>query len=318
MTAILLVNLGSPASPALRDVRAYLRQFLSDRRVIQLSPWLWQPLLHLSVLRRRPKKTAAAYRRIWTEAGSPLITISQAQRAALGRLFPHHRVALAMRYGEPSIASQLAELLAAGVRRLLLVPMYPQFSYTTTGTVQDELDRCLRAQKAELDVHCINHWHDRDTYIEALRLSVNRYCAEQGKPDKLLLSFHGLPQSYVARGDPYQRQCERTTELLQAALPHLDIQLVYQSRFGREPWLQPYADESIAALGRRGCGHLAVMCPGFTADCLETLEEMAMENRQHFLDNGGGRYGYIPALNAEAAHIALLSELIREHLWHNQ
>lgn len=318
MTAILLVNLGSPASPSVQDVRAYLREFLSDRRVIQLSPWLWQPLLRLFVLRRRPQRTAAAYRRIWTADGSPLINISQAQRAALGRLFPHLPVALAMRYGEPSIKSQLAELLAAGVRRILLVPMYPQFSYTTTGTVQDELARCLKEQGAAVEVRCINDWHDRETYIGALRLSVKRYCDAHSRPERLLLSFHGLPQSYVAKGDPYQRQCENTARLLQSALPDLPIQLVYQSRFGREPWLQPYADETIAELGRQGCRHLAVMCPGFSADCLETLEEMAVENRQLFLENGGGRYGYIPALNAEADHIALLSELIGEHLWHNQ
>lgn len=314
-TALLIVNLGSPAAPTAAALRPYLKEFLSDRRVIDLPRWWWQPLLHLWVLNTRPRRSARAYGRIWGPDGSPLLSITAAQSTALGERFPELTVAYAMRYGQPTLASRLRELRAAGVQRILIVPMYPQYSDTTTATIVDAVGAALAGLHGLPEIRYVPAWYEHPLYIAALRQSVENYVARHGRPEKILLSYHGIPRRYAERGDPYPQQCERTTALLRAALPELELQTVYQSRFGREEWLRPYADETIAALGRAGCTHLAVLCPGFAADCLETLEEMAEENRERFQSAGGGRYGYIPALNSDAPHLELLSSLIREQLW---
>ena len=318
--AVLLINLGSPAAPTKKALRPYLNEFLSDRRVIDLPRWQWLPILHGIVLNTRPKRSAHAYRQIWQEDGAPLIAITARQTVALrstlaARGLGHIHVANAMRYGQPSIKSALRDLVARGIEKLLVVPMYPQYSDATTASVFDGVAQALANQRGIPELRLVRDWHTHPRYIAALADSIRRHTLAHGATEQLLFSFHGLPARYSREGDPYQRQCEATVAAVAAALqlPAERYRLVYQSRFGSEPWLQPYADETIRALAQDGYQNIRIICPGFTADCLETLEEMAMTNRALFLQHGGTHYDYIPALNDDPAHIELLADLVAQH-----
>lgn len=321
-TAVLMVNLGSPASPTPKDVRVFLREFLSDTRVVELPKWLWFFILNGIVLLVRPKKSAKAYKKIWLEGkGSPLTYYSEqlAKRVqeAVSLIFEEPvNVKLAMRYGEPSIQSILSEWQEVGVERVLVLPLYPQYSATTTATVVDEVGRVLRAQRNQLEVRFIKDYYDETAYIQAMAQTIRMHWQEHGKGQKLLFSFHGLPKRCVEKGDPYQEQCKITAQRLASALD-LDEsawQLSFQSRFGAETWLQPYTTDALDELAEQSINQLDVYCPGFAVDCLETLEEIAIEAKYDYLDSGGAGFEYIPALNDTDAHVRLMTELIAKHM----
>ncbi|MCK5325415.1 MAG: ferrochelatase [Woeseiaceae bacterium] len=317
---VLLVNLGTPDQPTPGAVRRYLREFLSDPRVVELPRALWLLALYGVVLPFRPLRSAHAYQKIWTDQGSPLLRISEdiasALQEKLSQRFagPVH-AALGMSYGSPSIPTALDRLYAEGAKRIVVLPLYPQYSSTTTGSVFDATTAMLSKRRWVPELRFINHYHDSPGYIAALAASVTDHWEQHGRGDKLLLSFHGIPKQTLINGDPYHCQCLKTARLLANSL-QLDDEdwlLAFQSRLGRGEWLRPYADETIAELGRNGLGHLDVLCPGFAADCLETLEETAMQNRDIFHESGGGDLRYIPALNARDDHVAFLARLIEKH-----
>ena len=318
---MLLANLGTPDSPSPRDVRRYLKQFLSDPRVVELARPLWWLVLNLVILNTRPRRSARAYAKVWTAEGSPLLVISRRQCAALQQALDARpgapiRVELAMCYGNPSIATGLAQLRDAGVRRVLVLPLYPQYSATSSAAIIDAVMQELRHWRAVPELRFINEYHDHPAYIAALGDSVRAFQTEHGVPDKLLMSFHGIPQEYADKGDPYPCQCELTAELLakHLGLEPVQWQFSYQSRLGPKDWLKPYTDRTLESLGRQGVKNVQVVCPGFSADCLETLEEIAMENRDVFLEAGGGDYRYIPCLNDQPAHIDFMVQLLERHL----
>lgn len=320
---ILLVNLGTPDSPGKQDVRRYLKEFLWDPRVVEVPRLIWWFALNGLLLNTRPRKTARAYAKIWTEAGSPLLLISQQQQQALqetlSKTLPASarvRVELAMRYGSPSISAALNRLRSAGMRRLLVLPLYPQYSATTTASIFDAIAEEFRDWRWIPECRFINQYHDHPGYISALANSVRRFQAEHGKTDKLLMSFHGIPQEYVDKGDPYYCECLKSGRLLAEALKLGDDQweISFQSRLGPKQWLQPYTSETLERLGQSGTKSVQVICPGFSVDCLETLEEIAIENRDVFLAAGGENYQYIPCLNDDDDHIQMMSNLIAKHL----
>jgi ferrochelatase len=318
---VLLANLGTPDSPSPRDVRRYLKQFLWDRRVVELPRPLWWAVLNLIILNTRPRRSARAYAKVWTDEGSPLLVISRRQHAALQqaletRLDVPVRVALAMCYGNPSIAAGLAELREAGVRRVLVLPLYPQYSATSGAAIFDAVTQELQRWRAVPELRFIADYYDHPGYIAALAESVREYQAEHGTPDKLLMSFHGIPQEYADKGDPYPCQCEVTAERLarELGLEQVQWQFSFQSRLGPKDWLKPYTDQTLEMLGKQGVRSVQVICPGFSADCLETLEEIAMENRDVFLEAGGVDYRYIPCLNDRPGHIDFLAQLVERHL----
>jgi ferrochelatase len=314
-TGVLLVNLGTPDAPTARALRPYLSEFLSDRRVIDYPRWRWWPILQV-ILAIRPRRSAHAYACIWTQAGSPLRVLSESLANMLqAELAGQARVALAMRYGAPSVTEKIAELQAAGVRRLLLLPLYPQYSATSTGSVIDALADTLKALRCPPELRLINDYHDDAAHIEALAHRIERWWEANGRGDKLLLSFHGIPERYVRLGDPYLAQCQATAARLRQrlGLDETRVLLSFQSRVGREPWLQPYTDATVRRLAGEGVQRLDVACPGFAVDCLETLEEIAMQNRDFFLGAGGQQLRYIPALNDSPEQVASLAALIRRH-----
>jgi ferrochelatase len=318
--AVLLVNLGTPDAPTPAAVRRYLAEFLSDPRVIDTPRWLWWPILHGVILRVRPRRSAHAYASIWTEQGSPLRVYSQSladrlDRALRAETADRVRVVLAMRYGQPSIAGTLERLRAEGLRRLLVLPLYPQYSGTSTGTAIDAVAAALQHMSPSLDLRYINDYHDDNGYISALAETVENFWNSHGRAPKLLLSFHGIPNRYVRNGDPYFVQCLATAQRLRTRL-HIseeDLVVAFQSRVGREPWLKPYTDEVLAQMPAQGIGHVQVLCPGFAVDCLETLEEIALRDRDLFIASGGERLDYIPALNDGPEHLAVLLALIRRY-----
>ncbi len=316
-TAVLLVNLGTPVAPTAGALRPYLAEFLSDRRVIDLPRWQWWPILHGVILRLRPRRSAHAYGRIWDAQGSPLRWRSEAlARALQAELGAEVRVALAMRYGEPAVASTIAQLAREGVRRLLVLPLYPQYSATSTGSVIDAVADAMKALRWPPELRFVNDYHDDPGHVEALAASIERWWAEHGRGDKLLLSFHGIPERYVRLGDPYAEQCRATARLLRERLRLDESQLLlsFQSRVGRESWLSPYTDATVRRLAGEGVKRLDVACPGFAVDCLETLEEIAMQNRDFFAADGGESLRYIPALNDGAEQVHSLAALLRRHL----
>ncbi len=316
-TGVLLTNLGTPDSPETADVRRYLKQFLSDPRVVEMPRIPWWLLLNGVILRLRPRRSARLYRKIWTPAGSPLLTLSQAQRQALEqrlRELSGHPVpvALGMRYGNPSLGAGLERLRKAGARNIVVLPLYPQFSATTTASTFDALARVFAQWRWLPTLRFISDYHDDPAYIDALAESVRRFRARQGTAQRLLFSFHGIPRRYAEQGDPYPRQCETTARLLAAALdlPEPAWAFSFQSRMGRGEWLRPYTDETLRRWAGEGVERVQVLCPGFPTDCLETLEEIAEENRDTFLAAGGKTYQYIPALNADPRHIETLARLV--------
>jgi ferrochelatase len=312
-TAVLLVNLGTPAAPTAAAVRAYLSQFLHDYRVVDASRWWWCPLLHFAILPLRAPRLAHSYAAIWTPEGSPLLALSRRIESGLRAALPGVDVVLAMRYGEPSVDAALAALQARGMERLVVLPLYPQYSRTTTASAFDAVDAGLARlpgwAPARVDVA---DYHDDAGWLDALAASVRAHWAAHGRGERLLVSFHGLPQRYADAGDPYPRQCEAGARALASRLGLRDDewQLTYQSRFGREPWLVPATDATLAALGAAGVRTVDVVCPGFAADCLETLEEIAVTNARAFAATGG-TLRYVPALNDDGAHVAALAAIVR-------
>jgi ferrochelatase len=316
-TGVLLVNLGTPDKPDTRSVRRYLAEFLWDPRVVEIWRPLWWLILHGVILRIRPRKVAALYRSIWTGQGSPLLVIPQQQRELIaerlaGPVPGRVETVLAMRYGSPSIETGLDALRKRGARRLLVLPMYPQYSATTTASVFDEVARVLSHWRRVPGLRFIPQYHDDSAYIAALAASIREHWEAKGRPDKLLMSFHGIPRRCVQAGDPYYLETQKTARLLAEALELTDDQwlLAFQSRFGREEWLSPYVDQTLRDWGRAGVGRVDVVCPGFSADCLETLEEISVQNRETFLESGGREFHYIPALNTRPDHIEALSQLL--------
>lgn len=314
-TGILLANLGTPDAPTPDAVKRYLRQFLSDRRVVDTSRLLWWPLLRGVILPLRAPRVAKLYQSIWMEEGSPLMVYSQQQRQALAARLADTPVALGMSYGSPSLESAVDELLAQGVDHIVVLPLYPQYSCSTVAAVWDELGRILAKKRAIPGISFIRDYADDVDYIHALAASVRASFAVHGEPDLLLLSYHGIPQRYAQQGDTYPQRCRDTTRELVSALglPHDRVMMTFQSRFGREPWLTPYTDETLKMLGEKGVKHIQVICPGFAADCLETLEEIAVQNREIFLEAGGQQYEYISALNADTAHIEMMVNLTAKY-----
>ncbi len=314
-TAVLLTNLGTPDRLERESVRRFLREFLSDPLVVRLPRLLWYPILYGIILPIRSGRTLEAYGRVWSDDGSPILAISQRQRAALQKhLAEEAHVELAMRYGNPSYPSVLRLLRDAGVRRIVVLPLYPQYSVTTTATSYKHLMRTLQELEYSPELEFIGYYPDHPAYIAALADSVRKRQIED--PRHLLMSFHGLPQANVDRGDPYQQQCERTARLLAAelGLADSDWSISYQSRFGKQTWIQPYTSDALRDLVGRGIRRLDVICPGFSADCLETLDEIEVEYRDEFIELGGEDFRYIPALNTDAAHIEMMAQLVQPHL----
>jgi len=318
--AVLLVNLGTPDAPTAAAVRPYLAQFLGDPRVIEYPRLLWLAILHGVILRVRPKRSAHAYARIWTPEGSPLRVGSEALAAALqaelaSRAPGPVRVALAMRYGKPDVASTIAALQREGVRRLLVLPLYPQYSATSTGSVFDAVADTVKSLRWPPELRQVNDYHDEAAYIAALADSVRAHWAANGRGEKLLMSFHGIPERYLRAGDPYFCQCHATARLLREALglSEDEAPISFQSRVGRERWLHPYTDETVKAFGARGIKRIDVISPGFAVDCLETLEEIAMQNADFFREAGGDTLSYIPCLNATPSHVQTLTGLVLRH-----
>ncbi|WPJ19239.1 ferrochelatase [Raoultella planticola] len=310
-TGILLANLGTPDAPTPDAVKRYLRQFLSDKRVVDTPRLLWWPLLRGVILPLRAPRVAKLYQSVWMDEGSPLMVYSRRQQQALAARLPDTPVALGMSYGSPALESAVDELLAQDVGHIVVLPLYPQYSCSTVAAVWDELARILAKKRAIPGISFIRDYADDASYIDALAASVRASFAVHGEPDVLLLSYHGIPQRFAQEGDDYPQRCRDTTRELVSALglsPDRAM-MTFQSRFGREPWLTPYTDETLKMLGEKGGKHIQVICPGFAADCLETLEEIAVQNREVFLEAGGQKYEYIPALNADSAHIEMMVNL---------
>lgn len=317
---LLLVNLGTPEAPTTSAVRRFLAEFLWDPRVIEAPRWLWWLVLHGVILRVRPRRSAAAYRKVWTDAGSPLLRYAQRQAEALQTQLDHQlpgpvSVALAMRYGHPSVAQGLDELRRAGCRRVLVFPLYPQYSATTTASVWDAVADVLKTWRWLPEVRFINQYHDETRYIEALADSIRGAWTTRPPAQRLLFSFHGIPKGYFLQGDPYHCHCQKTARLVarELNLPEERWAVSFQSRVGRQEWLRPYTDELLKAWGAADVKSVDVVCPGFSADCLETLEEIDQENRHYFLDAGGDAYRYIPALNDRTDHIEALADIVTKH-----
>jgi len=310
VTGILLVNLGTPDAPTAKALRRYLAEFLWDRRVTELPRWFWWLALHGMILRIRPARSARLYEKVWTENGSPLLSISKQQAQALQKsLGEEFKVVLAMRYGNPSIASSLEEL--RNVERIIVLPLYPQYSGTTTGSSFDAVADVLKTWRIVPDLRFIANYHDNSAYINALIAQIKSYWNQHGVAEKLLFSFHGIPQRFVIAGDPYADQCHKTAKLIALGLEIENWEVVFQSRFGREKWLEPYADHKLITLAKDGIKRVDVVCPGFAADCLETLDEINRENRDIFLKAGGEEFHYIPALNYNDEHIEALVEILK-------
>lgn len=320
-TGVLLVNLGTPAAPTAKALRPYLRQFLSDPRVIEYPAWVWKLILNGIILNVRPKKSAKLYAAIWTDKGSPLLTYSQniatqlqtnLQQAWGDQLL----VKLAMRYGQPAIAEKLGEFHAANVRRILVVPLFPQYSATTTATIYDVLFDELRRYRWMPELRTLNGYYDHPLYIQALADNIRAFWDKNGRSPKLLYSFHGIPQSYFKKGDPYPYFCQKTARLVSQnlGLTPQEYQVCFQSRFGPEEWLQPYTDKTLEQWAQNGVEQVDTICPGFAVDCLETLEEIAVQSREIFMAAGGSRYRYIPCLNDTPAQLVLLTNLVKTHL----
>jgi len=317
---VLLVNVGTPSAPTTRAVRHYLAEFLSDSRVIEMPRWLWWLILHGIILRIRPARSAKAYSKIWTPEGSPLWVHNQELAQKLGAKFAERyaapiRLKLAMRYGQPSLANILDKFRQEKIRRLLIVPLYPQYCAATTASVFDEVTRILHSWRWLPELRFINGYHDTPDYIQALTQSIQTYWQNQGKGEHLLISFHGIPERYFQAGDPYFCFCQKTARLLaeQLQLASDQYSVSFQSRVGVEDWLRPYTVDRIEQLARQGVRRLQVICPGFAVDCLETLEEIAMEARTAFLSAGGEHFDYIPALNSLNLHVDMLTKIITRH-----
>ncbi|MGJ8582373.1 MAG: ferrochelatase [Psychromonas sp.] len=320
-TGILLTNLGSPDQPSTQAVRTYLREFLSDRRIVEIPRLIWMIILHGIVLRVRPKKSAKLYDSIWTENGSPLTHITELQRDKLSALlkdkgYQDTEVVMSMRYGNPSIESGLKTLREKGFTRIVVLPLYPQYSSPTTGSTFDAVSRVLQTWRWVPELHFINGYHKNTSYIEALANSVQEDLQKHGTPQKIVFSYHGMPKLFLENGDPYYCLCLQTTRLVVEKL-NLDKDLVistFQSRFGKAEWLKPYTDVTLESFPSQGIKDVAIISPAFSADCLETLEELESENREIFEEAGGEKYRYIAALNDRDDHIEAMFDVLKPNL----
>ncbi|MCV6625103.1 MAG: ferrochelatase [Cellvibrionaceae bacterium] len=317
--AIVLVNLGTPERPDPAAVRAFLREFLSDPRVVEIPRPIWLPILYGFILTTRPRAVAEAYKTIWTEQGSPLRAITEQQTADLQQhlqaqtSFADTSVHYAMSYGQPSLPSVIAQLQAQGIERIGIIPLYPQYSATTTAVVYDQLAKIQLASREIADTRVCKSYYQRPAYIKALAASVRAHWAEQGQAERLLMSFHGIPKRCVDLGDPYYQHCMATAKNVAAELQLDDEQwaISFQSRLGKAEWLKPYTVELVEQWGKQGLASMDVICPAFAADCLETLEEISGEVKEEFQHAGGGEFRYIPCLNSNADHIELLADISR-------
>ena len=318
-TGILLTNLGTPDEPTAKALKHYLREFLSDPRVIEIPKLFWQIILRGIILQIRPKKSAKTYSTIWTKEGSPLLTISKKQlelvRKEIKDSYPNSVVELAMRYGNPSIQSALDQLKKQQVRRLLVIPLYPQYCAATTASTFDAVTNILQKWRWIPELRFVNQYFDEENYIKALSNSIEVFWKKNGKPQKIIFSYHGIPKKYHLKGDPYHCFCLKTTRLVKEYLNLNDEESIttFQSRFGRAEWLQPYTSQTLMELPKQGIKNIHIISPGFSADCLETLEELEEENREYFVKAGGEKYKYIPCLNDSPMHISMIAELITKH-----
>ncbi len=318
---VLICNLGTPDAPTPSALRRYLKEFLADPRVVEAPRLLWWFVLNGVILRIRPRRSARAYAKVFTEEGSPLLVHTKAQAAALAAALAARGnqtvlVDYAMRYGQSSIPEKMEALLQQGVRKLLVLPMYPQYSGSTAGSIFDAIAADFQRRRWLPDFRFVSHYHDYAPFIAAAAARIREHWEQHGRPEKLLFSYHGVPKQYLLDGDPYHCECHKTSRLIAQALGLQEghWQTTFQSRFGRQEWLQPYTDETLKALPGQGVRFVQVFCPGFSADCLETLEEIGEENREYFLHAGGERYEYISALNARTDHIDALADLVQENL----
>ncbi|HCH0949415.1 TPA: ferrochelatase [Vibrio parahaemolyticus] len=312
---VLLVNLGTPDEPTAPAVKRFLSQFLHDHRVVDMTRWLWCPILHGVILPIRSPKVAKLYESVWMEEGSPLMVYSKRQAKKLAQHLDMP-VELGMTYGNPSLQSGFEALIAQGVEEVIVLPLYPQYSGTTTAAVSDGITKAFKQLPVMPAFSFIRDYHDHPMYIEALAHSVRQYWEEHGKGDYLLCSYHGIPKRYADNGDIYPQHCEATTRLLgeSLGLSSDQIGMSYQSRFGREEWLQPYTDKTLETITSKGVKKIDIMTPAFSSDCLETLEEIAGENKEIFMEAGGEQFHYIPCLNDDDMHIDMMAELVRSKL----
>lgn len=312
---VLITNLGTPDAPTKKALRPYLKEFLSDPRVIETPKLIWQVILNGIILNTRPAKSAKAYQTVWTDNGSPLFDIAKKQQAALVQALPNLVVGLAMRYGNPSIESQLIKMRDQGVRKILIFPLYPQYCAATTASTFDKVAQVLTKWRWIPEVRFINEYYQDELYIEALANSVKEFRKQHGTPDLTLFSYHGIPKAYLDKGDPYHCFCRATTRLVKEhlQLSEDEVMTTFQSRFGPAEWLQPYTDQVLKGLPAKGVKKVHIIAPAFSADCLETIEEIDVENRQYFMESGGESYHYIPCLNDGQDQIKLFTKLIKQH-----
>ncbi|HEY6048662.1 MAG TPA: ferrochelatase [Sphingomicrobium sp.] len=314
MIGVLLINLGTPDAPHVRAVRRYLAEFLSDPRVVEIPAVAWKPILYGFILPTRPRRSAEAYNQIWTNEGSPLAAIARRQAHAMREALPEANVHYAMRYGNPGIAAAIANMVGEGCTRILAAPLYPQYCAATTATANDAVFAALAAMRAQPALRTLPPYYDDAIYIEALRDNLLRQLgALEFEPDRLLLSFHGMPQRTMELGDPYHDHCRETARLLSAALGR-EVDVAFQSRFGRAKWLEPATDAVLADYPKRGVKRVAIATPGFSADCLETLEELGIRGRETFLGSGGEKFALLGCLNDSPESIGMLTKLIRREL----
>ena len=319
-TGILIVNLGTPDSTSWWDIRRYLKEFLSDRRVIEVNPVIWQIVLNLFILTFRPSKTAHAYKKIWKKDTneSPLLFFTRTQAVKLNDKIGNESVIVdfAMRYGNPSIKSRLNELKTNGCEHIIILPLYPQYAAATTATVCDEVYRSLMKMRWQPSLQIVPHYESEPKYIDALVDSIEKKIKEiNWKPELIISSYHGIPKSYFDKGDPYQCYCQKTTRLISEKFHKIEIKTTFQSRFGPQDWLKPYTDKTLEELPKKGIKNLLIICPGFASDCVETLEEINIAGRETFIANGGENFDLIPCLNDSPKHIELFQHLIKKHIY---
>ena len=318
-TGVLLINLGTPDSTSWLDIRKYLKEFLSDRRVIEINPIIWQIILNVFILNFRPSKTAKAYKEIWMkdENMSPLLYYTKKQSEKVSKSFRNNNVIIdfAMRYGNPSIKSKIKKLHQNGCENLIILPLYPQYAAATTATVCDEVYRTLMKMRWQPSLKIIPHYESDPLYIDALVNSINNKIKNLNwKPDLILASYHGIPKKYFDKGDPYHCYCHKTTRLISEKFKSIDIITTFQSRFGPQEWLQPYTDKTLEKLPKEGKKNVLTICPGFSSDCVETLEEILIQGKESFIKSGGENFDMIPCLNDNDDHIKLIKNLIQRNI----
>ena len=318
-TGVLLINLGTPDSTSWWDIRKYLKEFLSDRRVIEVNPILWQIILNLFILTFRPSKTAEAYKKIWRKETneSPLLFFTKSQAQKLNNKIGNDKIIVdfAMRYGNPSIKSKLNFLRNKGCENIIILPLYPQYAAATTATVCDEVSRSLMRMRWQPSLQVIPHYESEPAYIDALIKSIkSKLESIDWKPDLIVSSYHGIPKKYFDKGDPYHCYCHKTTRLIKEKFNQIDIQLTFQSRFGPQEWLTPYTDKTLESLPSKGVRNLLVICPGFASDCVETLEEINIQGRESFMNSGGKNFDLIPCLNDSTEHVNLFEKLLKKYI----